>query len=94
MRGIFCSIVGCTRSETHIGLNRMGDLLGSRIAYDWTALVVGLALVMMETLNDFGTVKYFAVLTLTLGLFNVWIGTGGIEGAAQLASILLIFVMI
>ena len=56
------------------------------------ALVVGLALVMMETLNDFGTVKYFAV--LTLGIFNVWIGTGGIEGAAQLASIFLIFVMI
>jgi len=58
------------------------------------ALVVGLALVLMETLNDFGTVEYFAVPTLTLGIFNVWLGMGSIEGAAQLASILLIFVMI
>jgi iron(III) transport system permease protein len=58
------------------------------------ALVVGLALVMIETLNDFGTVEYFAALTLTLGILNVWIDTGGIEDAAQFASILLIFVMI
>lgn len=58
------------------------------------ALVVGLALVLMETLNDFGTVEYFAVPTLTLGIFNVWLGMGSIEGAAQLATILLVFVMV
>ena len=58
------------------------------------ALVVGLALVLMETLNDFGTVEYFAVRTLTLGIFNVWLGMNSIEGAAQLASILLVFVLI
>ncbi len=58
------------------------------------ALVVGLALVLMETLNDFGTVEYFAVPTLTLGIFNVWLGMDSVEGAAQLASILLIFVMV
>lgn len=58
------------------------------------ALVVGLALVLMETLNDFGTVEYFAIPTLTLGIFNVWLGMNSIEGAAQLASILLIFVMV
>lgn len=58
------------------------------------ALVVGLALALMETLNDFGTVEYFAVPTLTLGIFNVWLGMNSIEGAAQLASILLIFVLV
>ncbi len=58
------------------------------------SLVIGLALVLMETLNDFGAVEYFAVPTLTLGIFNVWLGMNSIEGAAQLASVLLVFVMV
>ena len=37
-------------------------------------IVTGLALVLMETISDFGTVDYFAVDTLTLGVFNVWLG--------------------
>jgi len=41
--------------------------------------------VLMEVISDFGTVDYFAVETLTLGIFNVWIGMGSIEAAAQLA---------
>ena len=28
----------------------------------------------MEVVSDFGTVEYFALETLTLGIFNVWIG--------------------
>ena len=38
------------------------------------AIVAGLALVCMEVVSDFGTVEYFALETLTLGIFNVWIG--------------------
>ncbi|MGA0429980.1 MAG: ABC transporter permease, partial [Paracoccaceae bacterium] len=38
------------------------------------AIVAGLALVLMEVVSDFGTVEYFAVQTLTLGIFNLWIG--------------------
>ena len=49
------------------------------------AIVAGLAVVLMEVISDFGTVDYFAVETLTLGIFNVWIGMGSIEAAAQLA---------
>jgi len=56
------------------------------------AIAVGLALVMMETLNDFGTVDYFAVRTLTAGLYDVWLGMGNLGGAAQIACIMLIFV--
>ena len=36
------------------------------------AIAVGLSLVLMETLNDFGTVDYFAVPTLTVGVYDVW----------------------
>ena len=58
------------------------------------AIAVGLALVLMETLNDFGTVDYFAVRTLTAGIYDVWLGMGNLGGGAQIASVMLIFVAI
>ena len=50
------------------------------------AIVAGLALVLMETVSDFGTVEYFAVETLTLGIFNVWLGMNSLTAAAQIAA--------
>ena len=38
------------------------------------AIIAGLAVVLMEVLSDFGTVEFFAIETLTLGIFNVWLG--------------------
>ena len=38
------------------------------------AIIAGLSLVLMETVSDFGTVDFFAVETLTLGIFNLWLG--------------------
>ena len=58
------------------------------------AIVIGVSLVLMETLNDFGTVDFFAVHTFTLGIFDVWRNMNSIAGAAQLASLLLTFVMV
>ena len=58
------------------------------------AIAVGLALVLMETLNDFGTVDYFAVRTLTAGIYDVWLSMGNLGGGAQIASVMLIFVAI
>ncbi len=56
------------------------------------ALVVGISLVLMEVLNDFGTVDFFAVKTFTAGIYDVWLNMGNVGGAAQLAMILLLFV--
>lgn len=49
------------------------------------AIVAGTAVVMMETVNDFGTVDYFAVQTLTTGIFSVWLQAGNLGGAAQIS---------
>lgn len=49
------------------------------------AIIAGLALVFMEVVSDFGTVEYFALETLTLGIFNVWLGMNNMPAAAQLA---------
>lgn len=58
------------------------------------AIAVGLSLVLMETLNDFGTVDFFAVQTLTAGLFDTWMNLGNLGGAAQIATTMLAFVVI
>ncbi len=58
------------------------------------AIAVGLALVLMETLNDFGTVDYFAVQTLTAGLYDTWLNMGNLGGAAQIASVMVLVVVL
>ena len=55
------------------------------------AIAVGVALALMETLNEFGTIDFFAVPTLTAGIFDVWLNMDSTAGAAQLASVLVAF---
>lgn len=58
------------------------------------AIAAGVAIVMMETVNDFGAVDYFAVQTLTTGIFSVWLESGNAAGAAQIASVILLLVVL
>ncbi len=58
------------------------------------AVAGGVALALMEALNDFGTVQYFAVDTFTTGIYRTWLGLGQFDAAAQLALVLLIFVIV
>lgn len=58
------------------------------------AIVTGLSLVLMETLADYGTVKFFGVNTFTTGIFRTWFGMGEPEAAAQLAATLLGFIFL
>ncbi len=58
------------------------------------AIAAGMAIVMMETVNDFGTVDYFAVQTLTTGIFSVWLDGNNAGGAAQIATTILVLVVL
>ena len=58
------------------------------------AIVAGIAIVMMEVLNDFGTVEFFAIQTLTTGIFTLWLDAGNAGGAAQIACLMLALVLI
>ena len=58
------------------------------------AVAAGVEIVMMETVNDFGTVDYFAVQTLTTGIFSVWLQSSNVGGAAQLACVVLTIVIL
>ena len=53
------------------------------------AIAAGCAVAMMETVNDFGTVDYFAVQTLTTGIFTTWLQGGNLGGAAQISILVL-----
>ena len=56
-------------------------------------IMAGLALAEMETLNDFGTVQYFGVNTFTTGIYSAWFGMGERVAAAQLAALLMLFIL-
>jgi iron(III) transport system permease protein len=56
------------------------------------AIVAGAMFVLMETLADFGAVSYFEVSTFTTGIYRTWFSYGNPAAAAQLASVLLLFV--
>jgi iron(III) transport system permease protein len=57
------------------------------------AIAAGVALALMETLADYGTVSYFAVQTFTTGIYRAWFSLGDRIAAAQLALALLAFVI-
>jgi iron(III) transport system permease protein len=58
------------------------------------ALAGGVALAVMESLADFGTVQYFGVPTFTTGIYRTWFALGEPVAAAQLASALMLIVML
>ena len=56
------------------------------------ALMGGLALVLMETVADYGVVEHYGVPTLTTGIFRTWFAMGEPAAALQLAGWLFILV--
>ena len=58
------------------------------------AIAAGVALALMETLADYGTVAYFAVNTFTTGIYRAWFSLGDRVASAQLAAMLLGFVLL
>ena len=77
-----------------LGLSRVGAFFKLSIPLIRPAIFAGLALVIMETLSDFGAVEHFAIATFTTGIFRTWFGMYDLNTAMQLASLLLIFVTV
>jgi len=56
------------------------------------AIAAGVMLVLMETINDIGVAEYLGVRTLTSTVYTTWINRGSLEGAAQIATLMLLLV--
>ena len=57
------------------------------------AIIIGVTLALMETLNDVGAVEYLGVRTLTSTVYTTWLNQGSLSGAAQIACVMLIVVL-
>jgi len=77
-----------------LGLTRQGVFWRVELPLARPAIAGGIALVLMETLADYGTVAYFAVDTFTTGIYRAWFSLGDRAAAAQLATLLLGFVVV
>ncbi len=62
------------------------------MARPWIA--AGLMLALMETLADFGTMAIFNYDTFTTAIYKAWYNLFSLPAAAQLASILILFVLV
>lgn len=58
------------------------------------AIAIGLTLIGMETVADYGTVNLFAIPTLTTGVYDSWLVYGSLTSAARLSCILLVIVVL
>ena len=58
------------------------------------AIAVGMALVAMETLGDFGTVSYFAVPTLTTAIYDSWLGFQDLGTASRISIFMLLMIFL
>lgn len=58
------------------------------------AIAGGLALVLMETLADFGVAEFFAVPTFSTGIFRTWLSEGNRPAAMKLAAFMLLIVIL
>ncbi len=77
-----------------LGCNAMDAFRRVALPLARPAIIVGLSLVLMETLADYGTVQYFGVSAFTTGIFRTWFGMDNSLVAAQLSAILLLFVAV
>ncbi len=58
------------------------------------AMIAGLSLALMEALADFGAVSVFSFDTFTTAIYKTWFGFFDLRSAAQLASLLLVLVLL
>lgn len=81
-------------AASSLGVGRFSTFLRVVLPISWPAIFSGLSLVIMETLNDYGTVHYYGVPTFTTGIFRSWLSLGNLPAAILLSLVLLGFVLV
>ncbi|PPR26568.1 MAG: hypothetical protein CFH34_00874 [Alphaproteobacteria bacterium MarineAlpha9_Bin4] len=81
-------------AAANLGINRKRLFFNCALPLCKPAIIAGLALVMMESMADFGVVHYLGVDSLSVGIYKSWFGLGDFNSAARLATILFILAFI
>ncbi len=93
-RAAFLSQSSCLLDVSRtLGRNPWRHFIEVAVPMARPAIVGGVALVLMETMADFGTVQHFGISTFTTGIYRTWFALGEPTAAAQLAAVLMIFVL-
>lgn len=58
------------------------------------AIIIGVALALMETANDIGAVEFFGVRTLTTTIYDVWLNRSSLATASQIACLFLTVIIV
>lgn len=75
-----------------LGCTPLGAFRAVALPLARPAIAAGLALALMECLNDLGAVQHLGVETLTQSVYATWLKRSNLGGAAQIALVLLAFV--
>jgi len=84
--------IGIFRAAKSLGNNDLTAIRKVIIPSLKPTIIAGMALVMFETIADFGGVSTLRVETFTVGIYDAWFGYQSYFSAARLAGYLLIFV--
>lgn len=86
---------GCTYEVARaLGCGPLGLFLRVGLPLARPAIAAGVALALMETVADYGTVHHFGVQTLTTGVFSTWLNGGNAGGAAQISGVILFLILL
>lgn len=75
-----------------LGCTQFGAFTSVALPLARPALAAGVALALMECLNELGAVQYLGVNTLSVTIYTTWLQRGSLTGAAQVATVLLFVV--
>lgn len=75
-----------------LGRNAMGVFWSVGLPLARPAIVAGVVLVLMESLNDLGAVQHLGINTFSAAIYATWLQRGNLGGAAQLATVLLVLI--
>lgn len=76
-----------------LGLTPWQTFLRVSVPVARPAIMAGLALVLMETIGDFGVAERFGLPTLSVAVYDVWQNRGDFGGASQLALVTMLVVL-
>jgi len=95
--------ISCRLVFSHSGRNVIdaARLLGARggrlflaigLPIAWPALAAGLALVVLEVINDIGATQHLGVSSFSVAISDLWLNRSDLPGAARLSGLLIVIV--
>jgi iron(III) transport system permease protein len=84
---------GLLEAARTLGAGRVAQFFRVALPMARPAVAVGVALALLETLNDIGASEFLGVQTLTVSVYTTWVSRSDLPGAAQIALSMLVLVL-